>query len=74
MTRQDLIAATAAILEIDPADLNVDAPLVDQGLDSLRLISLIEELRAQGLNVDFFVVSALPTLSQWFDALELPAK
>ncbi|MDO4927859.1 MAG: phosphopantetheine-binding protein [Corynebacterium sp.] len=70
-TRQDLINATAGVLDVDPTKLNLSTPLIDQGLDSLRLIALIEELRAQDIEVDFFEVSSLPALEQWFLALGL---
>ncbi|MGK5637456.1 phosphopantetheine-binding protein [Streptomyces sp. URMC 126] len=56
----------ADVLGEDPADLPDDEDLRDLGLDSIRLMSLVERWRARGLAADFTeLAEAEPTLRGW---------
>ena len=59
----------AEILDLDPSAVDPDTPLTEQGLDSLRAVTLVENWRADGVNVDFQELMALPTLNGWITAL-----
>lgn len=71
MNFKELADLTAEILSIDPEKLRTKENLIDQGLDSMRMISLIEALRQKGYEVDFFAISALTTLEEWADELKI---
>jgi len=57
-----LVAEIAALIEIDGAELPAEGSLLDYGLDSVRLMSLVERLRADGLEVGFEELAEEPTL------------
>lgn len=69
MNREHLIASVAEALDVAPEDVDLQQPLPDQGLDSLRMINLLEQWRAEGVEVDFFELSANPTLAAWIPQL-----
>lgn len=66
---------TAEALRIEVADL-VGGPvadeenLLDAGLDSIRLMTLVERLRADGHEVSFVDLAEQPTLAAWTTLLE----
>lgn len=55
----------ATITDTSPEDLTPDTVLADRGLDSLRLMTLIEDWRAEGLEVDYYEMFSLRTLGEW---------
>lgn len=55
-----IIADIAGVLELDAHSLSADTNLYDRGMDSVRMIALVEKWRASGVQVDF------PRLSQHF--------
>jgi bifunctional isochorismate lyase/aryl carrier protein len=58
-----LRAEVAAVLEIAPGELAYDANLFDHGLDSIRLMSLVERWKPAPLGfIDF---AETPTLVAW---------
>jgi aryl carrier-like protein len=57
-----LASEIAALIEIDAAELPSDGSLLDYGLDSVRLMTLVERLRADGLEVGFEELAEEPTL------------
>ncbi|MER5785389.1 phosphopantetheine-binding protein [Streptomyces mobaraensis] len=60
----------ADVLGENPADLPDDEDLRDLGLDSVRLMSLVERWRARGLAADFTeLAEADPTLRGWHTLL-----
>lgn len=69
LTEQRVFDDVAQILEVDTAALSRETTLSDAGLDSLRMVMLVENWRADGNEVDFQELIALPTLGQWVDAL-----
>src|SRR6185436_3070137 len=50
---------------ISPADLEPDADLIGQGLDSIRMMSLSGRWRKLGYDVDFATLAANPTVRAW---------
>jgi bifunctional isochorismate lyase/aryl carrier protein len=46
-----------------------DAPLIEQGLDSIRLMTLVERWRAMGVAVTFAELAEHPTLAEWGEVL-----
>lgn len=68
MTLSQLRADIAAILDCDPDALADDVPLTDQGMDSIRLVTLAENWRLAGYNVQFHVLFEQPYLRQWLAA------
>lgn len=68
--RQDVIADIAAALGVAPHEVSEDADLTDAGLDSVRLMSLVEKWRSAGADqADFATLAAEPVLSAWLDVL-----
>ncbi|MGI5380830.1 phosphopantetheine-binding protein [Streptomyces sp. CA-251387] len=59
--RQDV----AAVLGVMPAFIAADVPLMEQGLDSIRLMTLVERWRAAGAAVTFADLAERPTLNEW---------
>ncbi|MDO4910993.1 MAG: phosphopantetheine-binding protein [Corynebacterium sp.] len=73
MTFDNLCSLAATQIGIEPQALNPDASLIDQGLDSMRMIALIEELRVQGVEADFFALAECVSLRDWASALGIEA-
>ncbi|PXX69338.1 aryl carrier-like protein [Nocardia tenerifensis] len=68
--RRDVIADVAAALGVAPEEVPEDADLTDAGLDSVRLMSLVEKWRSAGAEqADFATLAAEPVLSAWLDVL-----
>ncbi|MFH8786572.1 phosphopantetheine-binding protein [Streptomyces roseoverticillatus] len=56
----------AAVLGEEPADVSVDENLQDLGLDSIRVMTLVERWRAAGNRVEFAeLIEATPTIRGW---------
>ncbi|MFN8203941.1 MAG: isochorismatase family protein [Solirubrobacteraceae bacterium] len=70
VTLEQLRADVLAALEQPPAQLAEDDNLVDAGLDSMTLMSLVTAWRARGAEIDFEdLAEAEPTLAAWHGAL-----
>lgn len=69
LSEQRIIDDVAQILEVDASTVSRENTLADAGLDSLRMVMLVENWRAEGNEVDFQELISLPTLGQWIDAL-----
>ena len=69
LSEQRIIDDVAQILEVDAATISRETALADAGLDSLRMVMLVENWRSEGNEVDFQELISLPTLGQWIDAL-----
>ncbi|MGW1992478.1 phosphopantetheine-binding protein [Embleya sp. NPDC001921] len=60
----------ADILGEDPTDIPDDENLVDYGLDSVRVMALVERwTREHGVVVDFADLAERPTLEGWAELL-----
>jgi aryl carrier-like protein len=59
-------ADVADLLGCDPADIDPDEDLLDRGLDSIRLMSLIEQWRQAGATtLEFADLAEQPVLRHW---------
>lgn len=61
----------AGLLEVDASELGADDSLLDWGLDSIRLMSLVERLRNAGIEVSFEQLAEQPTLRSFAGHLGL---
>lgn len=62
----------AALLELPAAQVSETEDLMDQGLDSVRLMTLVERLRADGADVDFVDLTEHFTLVEWANVVNRP--
>lgn len=72
-SREAVVADLASVLVADPADVLLDDDLTDHGLDSVRLMTLLERWRAAGWHVEFAAVAVRPTLRTCLEQLGSPA-
>ncbi|GAA2350562.1 hypothetical protein GCM10009854_30460 [Saccharopolyspora halophila] len=70
LTLEDVRAQVAELLFEDPAELADDEELIDWGLDSVRVMTLVEQWRKQGVQVTFADLAERPTLADWWAVLE----
>ncbi|HVJ90230.1 MAG TPA: phosphopantetheine-binding protein [Labilithrix sp.] len=73
-TYEALSAEIAALIEVDASELSPDDSLLDWGLDSLRLMTILERLRASGIEVAFVELAEQPTLRYLAGRLGLEAE
>lgn len=64
-----LRAEVAALLAVPASDLPDDDNLLYSGLDSIRLMSLVERWRRAGSTISFVELAETPTLAQWWALL-----
>ncbi|WP_263078083.1 isochorismatase family protein [Endozoicomonas sp. Mp262] len=64
----------AEILYMTADDLDQDISLMDQGLDSIRVMTLIEQWRFEGIDIDFSELVELTTLTEWLEVLNAKVK
>ncbi|MFC8710729.1 MULTISPECIES: phosphopantetheine-binding protein [unclassified Streptomyces] len=55
----------AELLYVEAEEVAVDENVFDQGLDSVRMMTLVEGWRAQGAEVGFAELAQRPTLTDW---------
>jgi bifunctional isochorismate lyase/aryl carrier protein len=55
-------AHVAAVLECEPSSLREDDALADVGVDSIRMMALVERLRAEGASLSFVDLAECATL------------
>lgn len=70
MTETKIITDVAESLGVAPDTLTPDTNLADTGLDSLRLIMLVEKWRVEGVTVDFQDILTRATLAEWFELFQ----
>lgn len=58
-------AEVAELLGVRADALHPGANLVGQGLDSIRMMSLVGRWRRKGIAVDFATLAATPTIEAW---------
>ncbi|WP_246833616.1 phosphopantetheine-binding protein [Williamsia sp. 1138] len=70
LSQQQVVADIADALGVSPANLSMDEDLFDAGLDSIRLMSLIEKWRTAGsAGADFPTLAAEPALGPWIKVI-----
>lgn len=70
LTREAVREQVAELLYEDPAELTDDEDLIDWGLDSVRIMTLVEQWRKQGVQITFADLAERPTLADWWSVLE----
>ena len=70
MTLTTVREEVAELLFADPAELTADENLVDFGLDSVRIMTLVERWRRLGVQITFADLAERPTLADWWAVLE----
>ncbi|MER7206220.1 phosphopantetheine-binding protein [Streptosporangium sp. NPDC000239] len=56
----------ADVLSEQPAEISDDENLLDRGLDSIRVMSLVERWRAAGVSTTFIELAEQPTVAAWW--------
>lgn len=70
MTDEQVIGDVASVLGVDPAELTAQTDLLDAGLDSVRIMSLMEKWRSAGhADIDFPTLAGDPVLGSWIELL-----
>jgi aryl carrier-like protein len=72
LTIERIRADVADVLYLAPEEIGDDTHLIDQGLDSVRLMTLVERWRADGADVEFVDLADLaaePTVRRWSELL-----
>lgn len=66
----DRLRADVAELLAEPADaIGDEENLLDRGLDSIRLMTLVERWRQDGVETSFLDLADAPTLAGWWSLL-----
>lgn len=69
LTRDQIRGDVAEILGVPAAEIEDTANLIDEGLDSIRAMSLVERWRSHGADVDLVDLVSDPTLEAWAEVL-----
>jgi aryl carrier-like protein len=69
-TVERLVRDIAEALYAEPAEVLTDESLLDQGLDSIRLMTLVEQWRADGAVISFVELAERPTVRDWAALLD----
>jgi bifunctional isochorismate lyase/aryl carrier protein len=65
--------AVAHVLQLPAADIDPTDNLLDLGIDSIRIMSLVERWRRVGLDITFVELAERPVLSDWWALLSVRA-
>ncbi|AFA73392.1 putative isochorismatase [Gordonia polyisoprenivorans VH2] len=72
VTRDRIIGDIAEILDVPATEITDDTNVLDIGLDSVRLMSLIERWRAAGaVRADLVSLAADPVVGSWVRELSM---
>lgn len=73
-SREQLRAELLPLLDEDSEDLQDDENLLDYGLDSVRIMSLVARWRQAGHDLDFVALVKNPTIAHWLQLLTAPQR
>ena len=65
LTPDLVLAHVAGALGVPPEEIDATESLLDQGMDSIRLMSLVENWREYGVETDFVALAEEPTVQAW---------
>lgn len=68
-TAERLRAEIAELLYLDPGELDADENLIEAGLDSIRVMTLIERWKRDGVELSFADLAERPTVAAWAELL-----
>ncbi len=66
MMRTDI----ARIIDLEPHEVRDDDSLIDLGLDSMRMLSLVVKWSETGIPIEFADLAEFVTLGQWWQVVE----
>ncbi|WP_028936981.1 phosphopantetheine-binding protein [Pseudonocardia spinosispora] len=69
ITTESIRTQVAELLGEPAATIGDHDDLLERGLDSIRLMSLVEQFRGQGAEVSFIELAEGPTLAAWAERL-----
>ncbi|MEE2059051.1 phosphopantetheine-binding protein [Rhodococcus artemisiae] len=70
VTEEQALSDIASILYVDVDDLDIDADLRDQGMDSVRVMEIVQLWRSAGLpGVDFISLAEDQRIEHWLGVL-----
>ncbi|MDZ7931368.1 acyl carrier protein [Rhodococcus sp. 06-462-5] len=71
VTEEQALTDIAEILYVDVAELERDVDLRDQGMDSVRIMALVQQWRQAGLpEVDFIALAEDQRIEHWLTVLK----
>lgn len=69
LTLESVREQVARLIGLDPSELRDDENLIEQGLDSIRLMKSVEQFRRSGAEVTFTELAERPTVNDWWRLL-----
>ncbi|MFF3099852.1 isochorismatase family protein [Viridibacillus arvi] len=69
LTLDGLRIQIAELLGESPSDIDDNEDLVNIGIDSIRMMSLVEILRGKGAEINFMQMAEKPTIAAWWELL-----
>jgi bifunctional isochorismate lyase/aryl carrier protein len=69
LTLQLVRKQVAELLRESPSTIDDNEDLIDRGLDSIRMMSLVEKWRSRGAEVTFMRLAEEPTIANWWSLL-----
>ncbi|GAA3083982.1 phosphopantetheine-binding protein [Streptosporangium carneum] len=69
LTHERVRGDVADVLSEPPAEISDDENLLDRGLDSIRVMSLVERWRAAGVHTTFIELAEHPTVAAWWQLI-----
>lgn len=69
MTPDEIRAQVAEVLDEPAADIGDHDDLLDRGLDSIRLMGLVERWREVGISTSFIDLAETPTVASWAELI-----
>jgi bifunctional isochorismate lyase/aryl carrier protein len=69
-SEQELALQLATLLDVPAEEIEPQDSLLDFGLDSVRIMSLVGDWQQAGLDLSFMELAALPCLAHWWQLIE----
>lgn len=70
LTQESFRADLAEFLYLPPDEVDLEESPLDAGLDSLRIVTLVERWQAAGADVSFVGLAERTSFAQWWQLLE----